>query len=528
MSDRKVLSTWTPNPGPQAALFECPADIILYGGAAGGGKTDAAIVWAAAGHSFPGYRALVLRRSFPELERHIISRARQLFPERIAHYNQRSHTLTFKCPGGGESVVEFGYLETEADVENYQGSEYARIAVDESTKFSERQVRNLLRFNRSTVQEVRRQMLLCTNPIGPGYGWHYLTFVKDHEVKRIYRDASWASDNRPIGLTTCFIPARLRDNPILLANDPEYISKLRTQEGPIAEALIEGRWDVVQNTALDFDYISHTCDIRALPDWALRWMGVDWGRMDKAAAVWLASDDRRVYAYRDFARPGREIKPFAYEIAEKCRDEKIQFCVLSHECFAQHGTNLTQADQFREIFDHYNIPLVPSDRDAEGRLLLLREFLRTRPLNTEKKELNHIYWIDKLNREGAKGMDEYRRIVATVSDRDLPRLLIFRPSGELGCPYLIQSLPLLMLDLDYPRSLADHQDDHGFDALGHALKAYMGQSTLPAEAIYRYNLHGQIPDSTMAVELGMKRAQEIHDSLNPSKPVAWPFERFGK
>lgn len=542
----KRVLTWEPNPGPQSDLFGCPAEIICYGGAAYGGKTDAAIVWCAQGYNKPGYRALILRKTFPELERHIINRAREIFPEPIATYNQRTHNLTFRCPDGGTALIEFGYIDQDFDTDQYQGSQYTRIAIDESTYHSEKQVRNMLRYLRAPVEGMRCQMLLTTNPIGPGYGWHWKLFWEKRKPFAIYEDGRWESDKRLIWegpesrenpkLRTCFIPAKYTDNKAGMDKDPGYPSRLRAQEGPLAQALLDGRLDVVQGTALDFTYRLHTCEPFTIPSYAHRWMSLDWGKTDQACTTWFFNDDVRTYMYRDFARPGKEIKPYAHEVAEMCKGEEIAFCVLSHECFSDHGMGITQAQQFAEVFNmtRYNIPLVKSDKNGEGRVMLWREFLRTTPLDQNRSEHDYHYWVDKFNRDGSKAMEEYRMMLANSSDNQLPRLMFFRWNevegvGKLGCPYVIQTLPLLVVDLKHPRKIAPGQDDHGFDAGGYGLEAFTNLATLPAELIFRYNLGGRIPDSEFARDLAMQHAEEIADELagaNGLNPVKWQMERF--
>ena len=182
---------WQPNRGPQRQLFSCPATVILYGGAKAGGKTEAALVWAVAnGFDKDGYRAVIFRRTFPELERKIIPRSHELFSG-VGKYDTRNHQWTFPTPAalgsnvsvGGQAVLEFAYLERELDVHKYDGAEYARIAFDESTRFSENQVRYILTCLRSPVEGIRRQMLLATNPIGSGFSWHYELFIKNRQRK---------------------------------------------------------------------------------------------------------------------------------------------------------------------------------------------------------------------------------------------------------------------------------------------------------------------------------------------------------
>jgi hypothetical protein len=523
-------TVWEPHAGPQTALFQMPADFILYGGAKGGGKTDALLIMAVRDYDKPGYKAILFRRTFPELERHIILRSHELFSG-IGQYDSRNHRWRFRCPGGGESVIEFAYMEQESDVFKYQGSEYARVLFDESTHFSENQVRMMMTCLRSPVEGVRRQMILASNPVGPGYGWHYKLFFEYRKPGRVYHDAVWPSDGRSIGVSTCFIPARVWDNPTLLKRDPEYPARLRGQSEAVARALLDGSWAESIGLAFDFDPLVHTMEPIELPSWATRWIGMDWGKDDEAAAVWQAADEKHVYWTRDHCRPGKLIRPYAQEIIDisKQAGESIQYVVLSHECFADRGMGHTQADQFIDEFHKAEIPVLKSDKDHIGRVMLLREYLRTTKLADELgTAANFEYWVERFQRDTTHAAEEYARLMASRKEVDLPRLKIFRFNGKLGCPHVINSLPLLQVDAEEPRHLAEGQNDHAFDAGTYGLKAYVGGAQPPVAAYYSELLDGRIPDSTFGLELAMEEAQrraEVGDE--DLKPLRWrsqPFE----
>ena len=92
----------------QRVFHSCPADIALYGGAAGGGKSEA-LLWEAFSYCLetPGDRALLLRRTFPELNRSLISRALAKFPRDLCKWVASEKSFYFK----NGSVLEFGYCE---------------------------------------------------------------------------------------------------------------------------------------------------------------------------------------------------------------------------------------------------------------------------------------------------------------------------------------------------------------------------------------------------------------------------------
>jgi hypothetical protein len=487
---------WKPNPGPQTAFFECPADIIMYGGAKGGGKTDALLIFCMRHWDKPGFRSIFFRKTYRDLELHVIPRSKELFSG-IGKYDEKNHRWRFRTPDGGESSIYFGYIQYEGDVYSYSGTQFAYVAIDESNFFSENSARTMIGSTRSAVEGVRPKMALGANPIGPGFGWHKQMFVKSviegktihREPFRIYKDARWPSDGKmvydPINDwgTTCFIPARVWDNKILLKNDPGYPARLRTQHGKITEALLEGSWEEGMNLAVEFDPVAHTVpwmgkdNLPVVPDYANRWISVDWGgagrqSTDRASATWLAGDERRIYAYRGHTVKGKNLVPFAHEIIERSMDERgkreeITCVVLSHECFGDKGMGHTQADQFMSVFSKYNIPVIPSGRDPRGRLYLLRECLRTEPLKTMQRggELDWDYWQEQWRLRGEAATNDYMRLTQGGVGELLPKLLIVQPTadGLYGCPELIRTLPLLTTDIEDPFVLAEGQDDDDFD-----------------------------------------------------------------
>lgn len=516
-------------------------------------NTDAAILWAQQYCNRAGYKAVIFRKTFPELERHIIERSRALFSG-IGHYDVKNHRWRFKTPAspgatisvGGEAVLEFAHLERDADLDKYQGAEYARIAFDESTQFTEQQIRFMLTRLRSPVEGIPRQMLLTANPVGPGYQYHKLMFVGTHSEPRktykIYKDALWPSDGKPVGLSTCFIPARVWDNPILLARDPQYPQKLQTQYGAVTNALLYGSWDEAINLALEVDPSVHYAELSQLypsgfPAWSKRWIGIDYGKADKASAVWLNWDGRQLTAYRDYSRRGKDIIPFAHEVVSLSKQDLDEhgnggasFAVLSHECFADRGQGVKQADLFAGVFRMAGISLMPSDRDPEGRLVLIREYLRTTPIKYEgNRPLEDTeYWLERMRREGSKAGEEYLRIrgigVEGSASMPLPKLKIIRPTkdGRFGCPDLIKNLPLLVVRQDAPFKLAGNQDDHSYDAAGHALKAFVGGVTIPAEHFYGQILDGKMPESGFQAQLAMDEARRRSEQNDIPGSVAWP------
>jgi predicted phage terminase large subunit-like protein len=232
---------WIPfDPHPKQALFLTyvgPDGIApeegLFGGAAGGGKSAALLMGAAQYVESPGYAALLLRRTFPDLSRPgaLIDMSKQWWDGTAARYAEGKRTWTF--PSG--ATISFGHMEREADKLNYQGSAFHFIGYDEVTQFTETQYTY-------PISRIRRNMEKAhipiraragANPGGPGHQWVMDRFKTDQaeDPNRVYY---LQGDDR------FFLPSRIQDNPSL---DQETYVKTLMRLDPVTRAqLLEGDW----------------------------------------------------------------------------------------------------------------------------------------------------------------------------------------------------------------------------------------------------------------------------------------------
>ena len=168
---RPVL--WAPHPGPQSAFLSSMAYEALYGGQAGGGKSDALLYGALRQVHYPRYRALILRRTFPEL-RELMDRALTTFGQTRGRWTEQSKRWTW--PSG--ATVEFGYCATFADALQYQGQEFTFIGFDELGQIQEERVWTYLMSRcRQSAPDLVLQMRASANPGGPGHAWIKARFV---------------------------------------------------------------------------------------------------------------------------------------------------------------------------------------------------------------------------------------------------------------------------------------------------------------------------------------------------------------
>lgn len=226
-------------------------DEMLYGGAAGGGKTEWLLRYMIdLCESYDGIRTIVFRRVYPSLSRTVIPRSKAILWNR-AKWNSQEKTWTFP----NNSVLEFGTLQYLDDVHNYQGAEYACIGFEEITEFAEQQVDYLIGRLRTTLENVRPHMVATTNPGGVGHRWVKRRWVKptkdDLEPGEMPPSPgeTWrpvASEELPNPPLRAFVAATLQDNPALLERDPGYLDRLmRNKNRATRQALSKGDWDAI-------------------------------------------------------------------------------------------------------------------------------------------------------------------------------------------------------------------------------------------------------------------------------------------
>ena len=211
----------------QMAFLSPPVNVVrevLYGGAAGGGKSDALLMGALQYVDVPGYAAILFRQTYTDLTlpEALIPRAHEWLRPTDAHWSEKTKTWTF--PAG--ATLTFAYLEHENDKFRYQSSAYQYIGFDELTQFTESQYTYLFsRLRRGEGVSIPLRMRSASNPGGAGHDWVKQRFIVEREHDRL------------------FIPAKLADNPHL--DQEEYIQSLSNLDPTTRQQLLDGNWDVL-------------------------------------------------------------------------------------------------------------------------------------------------------------------------------------------------------------------------------------------------------------------------------------------
>ncbi len=233
------ITLWKPNDGQQTEALSRTEFEILYGGARGGGKTDAGIVWIAEPTYHKKYRGLVIRRNAIDLG-DWIDRAEEMFRPIGGKKVNTKFGTEFHFPSGAK--IRTGHLKDDGAYTKYQGHEYHRVLIEELTHIpGEELYLKLISCCRSKIPELKPQVFCTTNPGEVGHIW-----VKERFVDIGPPNVPVPFKDEETGVTKwrIFIPARIEDNPKLLEADPGYLAFLNQLPEDLRKAWREGDWSV--------------------------------------------------------------------------------------------------------------------------------------------------------------------------------------------------------------------------------------------------------------------------------------------
>lgn len=261
-----------PQPGPQEAFLAADADIVVYGGAAGGGKSYGLMMEPLYDISKPGFNAVYFRRTMPQIKNPggLWDESYGMYPQLGAKDNKSEYTWTWGGRGG--AYIKFDSLQYESTLADFQGAQIPLILFDELTHFTERQFFYMLSRNRlGQCSGVRPRLRATTNPDGASWVKRFLApwldkkhsnparpgecryFVRHGDtikwVDKSYRGR--LPGDLPKSVT--FIPASVYDNKILLERDPGYLANLHALPLVDRQRLLFGDWDVMPEAGKVFN-----------------------------------------------------------------------------------------------------------------------------------------------------------------------------------------------------------------------------------------------------------------------------------
>lgn len=341
-----------PQEGPQSDFMGCSADIAIYGGAAGGGKTYAILLDNLRNFNMKEGGAVCFRRTSKQ-----VRSQGGLWDTSVTLYNQlgaepRESTLDWTFPNGWK--LTFAHLEYEKNKFDWQGSQIPVIYFDELTHFTETQFTYMMTRNRSTCG-IRPYIRATCNPDSKSWVKKWIQWYIDEDsglpiperagvIRYFYiinDRMEWGSSERELMLrfpevaslsapkSFTFIPSKLDDNKILNEKDPSYRANLMAQNKVERERLMNGNWNIEASAGMFFKK-SYFEEVEAIPQlvrvvraWdraATEWSEGDKGDPDATAGVKLGVDKNGIYYILD----AEHERISAYKVEQLIRNTAIQ------------------------------------------------------------------------------------------------------------------------------------------------------------------------------------------------------------
>lgn len=318
--------------------------------------------------NYPGIQILMVRCHYGELEKNIITPILRWVPEEVRSYNDSKHRLSFD----NGSVIQFGHYDGDSAEEEYQGTEYDVIFVDEATQLSERAFRYLTTCIRGVNDFPKRFYLTC-NPGGVGHRW----------VKRLFIDRQYITDPDDPERTEdpkdyTFIAATVDDNPWLLQSNPMYVKQLAQMPEEMRRAHRYGDWDALGGNYFKDFGPQHLFKAFKVPaHWPI-YRSFDYG-LDMFSCLWWAVDeDGRSWAIRHYEHKDLVVEQAAGEaLAHTLPGEKVVATYAPPDMWSRmKDTGKTMA----ELFMRYGLGVVRADNSRVQGHMVMKDMMQPMPL----------------------------------------------------------------------------------------------------------------------------------------------------
>ena len=420
IKDREVI--FEPNEGPQTEFLAASEREVFYGGARGGGKSYAMLVDPLRYCDKQKHRALLIRRTMPEL-RDLINHSQQLYPKAYPGAKWREQEKEWKFPSGAR--IEFGYAENLTDALRYQGQSYTWIGIDELPQYPTEDIYNFLRSSlRSVDPEIPVYMRATGNPGNVGSQWVKQMFVDPAKPNTKF-DIDIKTPTGVKKISRRFIPAKLEDNPYLMQTD-DYYAMLASLPEVQRKQFLDGNWEAFEDSSFpEFNKDIHVIKPFDIPRNWMKFRACDWGYSSPACCLWIAVDfDNNLFVYRELYTQKVTADMFARKVLDAEEGEYIRYGVLDSSTWARRGD------------------IGPSIAET-----MILEGCRWRP-------------SDRSPRSRIAGKLEIHKRLRPDEETGYPSLFILD-----NCVNLIRTLPMLPTDKNNPEDVDTHAEDHAYDAL---------------------------------------------------------------
>lgn len=345
----------------QDSFIKADADEVLFGGAAGGGKSYGQIVDAFLyALKYPGSKQIIFRRTFPELDKSIIRTALDLYPNTIFKYNSSTHTGKFI----NGSILDFGYCDSEKDVYKYQSAEFDVIRFDELTHFTEDIYIYLISRLRG-ANDFPKSVKSSTNPGGVGHTWVKERFIDIGAPDEVHK---FDTGSR------VFIPSKVQDNCFLMEKDKNYIKRLENLDEKNKKALLYGDWDIFDGQFFEeFKRDIHVVKPFEIPAEWRRYRAFDYG-LDSFSVLWIAINSlNECFVYREYSEPNKIISNGTKEVLELTGNEQIHATYAPPDMWSRsQESGKSRADLFRQA----GLIIQKSDNNRVAGWACIKEMLK--------------------------------------------------------------------------------------------------------------------------------------------------------
>ena len=471
-----------PHIGKQTEFLKSRANWVFYGGARGGGKS-LMLAWKAAltprkwhyernrkritkeqaadlkaagkkyqvkveriSIDYPDYIALLIRRTYPQLERNLKPECDKLYKLYGANWQERNKCYLF--PSGAK--VYLVHCQDRRALDNYIGGNYNFIGIDEANQFPEDWVEELSTSARTDNLELTPQLCLTSNPGNIGHIWLKKKFI-DRCPPEIVGKPKYSQDfdveyqrnrsGKPYvdgeGISWKFIPATVFDNPTLLENDPAYVRKLKNLN-PILRAMwLEGRWDVFAGTFFDNWNPMH----HVIPESSFQY------------GVHFKKGTHALFRFYDYGTKA----PFVCLFAAVDRDQNM----IVFDEITEVGLSASKQAQKVNEYTWKKYKLKPTDFDddiadpAYWTKHSEKEGALYSPADFYSDESIYLSRANNDRKAGAKIVYE----ALSVPDDDVPRLRFTE-----NCTQCIETFPNLPSAENDPEDIDTKSEDHHYDA----------------------------------------------------------------
>ena len=339
---------FAPNPGPQTEFLAASEQEVLYGGAAGGGKSFGLLADPMRYFHNPNFNGLILRRTNDEL-RELIWKSQELYPKAFPGAKWAEKKSQWTLPSGAKLWLT--YLEREDDVRRYQGLAFSYIAFDELTQhptpFAWDYMRSRLR---TTDPDLPIFMRATTNPGGAGHGWVKRMFIDPAPANQAFvatdlnsgEPLEYPEGHEKAGqplFSRMFIPASLTDNPYLMEGG-QYEANLLSLPENQRRQLLEGDWAVADGAAFpEFRQSVHVVEPFDIPDNWVRFRSADYGYSSWSAVHWYAIDPafETLIVYRELYLSKHTGKDLGRAVLDAEMGDSIKFGILDSSCWHNRG-----------------------------------------------------------------------------------------------------------------------------------------------------------------------------------------------